>query len=349
MFSLSRTRSSYYLAVQILLVVLVVFQIITYIQAAILQRGSMAYSKHLEIANSATQDLQTRMEVYIQALYGARGFLVADNDAGRLGWKYFYQNVGITKRLPGISSISYLQLVPAEQKKAFVDEMRSDTSLLSSGNLEYSVYPDTQEKEYLLVKFAEPSDSESVRKFLGFNFYSEEVRKIAVEKARDTGQPILTGALKSLVTQQLAFVLVMPVYDPTLSPKSITERQQAFKGVVTSGFRPPEFFGEVFGTYLQNKDFSVEVFDKVPDKPELLIYSSLGQPVISSKLLLPDDRVVEKELNVADRKWILRYTFLPKPSVGFSIPFILDRVIYVIITVSILGLVFFIKHRSLKK
>jgi PAS domain S-box-containing protein len=151
------------------------------------------------------------------------------------------------------------------------------------------------------VVLIEPLD-ESNRLALGYDAMSEPRRRAAMERARDTGTPALSG--KIVLVQDLrrgvrtaGFILFLPVYSSPALPATVPQRRETLRGFVYSAFRAEDFFGTTLAD-LSSTAF-IEVFDGDSPSADTLLYRA-GSSVP------PDSMTEARRLPLAGHEWTLR-------------------------------------------
>ncbi|MDX9789019.1 MAG: PAS domain S-box protein [Desulfobacterales bacterium] len=132
-----------------------------------------------------------------------------------------------------------------------------------------------------------------------------------MERARDTGQAVLSGKVTLIVDgdkgHSTGFLIYVPVYQKGLPTNTVEERRIALYGYVFSAFSARNFLNAIFPeglifTHLQ-------IFDGRETTPEALLFDSQGQTGIPH-LALND---IEKEtvVELAGHAWTLRLSPTP--------------------------------------
>lgn len=247
--------------------------------------------------------LEGRMHDYEQVLKGAAGLFAASDDVSRDEWRLYVARLELDVSLPGILGTGYSMMVPREEKPAHEARVRAE------GFPEYEIKPAGDRPIYSTIIYLEPFTGRNLRAF-GYDMYSEPIRREAMERARDTGRPALSGKVRLVqetnVDIQPGFLIYLPVYDNALPHETVEQRRAALRGFVYSPFRAFDLMGAVFDT--DDPDFDVEVYDGsgVP-VPENLLYAMRGPshtPVFTQDL----------RTTIAGAQWTVRF----RSSAGFE-------------------------------
>ncbi len=297
--------------------------------------------------DQVTAHMETHTQVYIQTLFGARGLMAGSTNVSRRDWSLFYNNIGVAKRLTGMAIIGYVEKVQPGDKASFVAQLRTDPDLNGSDFTTVSIHPQPELREQHIIKYIEPISPTVIKNSIGFDYSSEEVRWQTLQKARDTNQPVLTPPIKTLDTNQTAFLLMLAVYDPLLPRTTIEQRQYAYRGAVTMGFRTNEFFEQLFSEY-QKEGIAIEVFDGEVISDEYRLYDSTQQRHVLGAEDSTNKITSLRRVSVADRVWTIRYTYDRPSPIWFLLPSLEARIALLVITNIITAMVVF-HWQQLKK
>ncbi|GAB3542061.1 hypothetical protein GCM10027443_42280 [Pontibacter brevis] len=220
-------------------------------------------------AEQATAAVQKRMNDYIQVLTGAKALIIASDTIERNAWRTYFNSLNIEKSYPGIQGLAYTHFVRASELAAFERQIRAE------GFPEFRVHPEGKRASYTPITYIEPFSGRNLRAF-GYDMYSEPTRQSAMNIARDTKQPALSGKVRLVQEngrdEQAGFLIYLPIYKNNADPVSIRDRQDLIKGFVYSPFRAKDLMTSILGS--EFKDVHVEVYDGPSIKGESLLYST---------------------------------------------------------------------------
>jgi len=160
--------------------------------------------------------------------------------------------------------------------------------------------------EYFPVYYVQPMQGNDIA--LGFNMTSEPVRRAAMEKSRDTGQPVLTPplVLMQAMHDRFGFLIFIPVYAKDLPRYTVVQRRNSLRGFILGVYSAQEFLKNTYskmppeGLACLIEDPSASVDRKVFYRHKIRI----GTVDWTNPLLKHVDY-----LRVADRQW--RVTIIP--------------------------------------
>ena len=214
-------------------------------------------SRFTHRAEQVETAIRTRMLAYQQVLQGGAGLIAVSRQVGRNEWRAYVESLYLPIQYPGILGMGYARHIPAAQREAHVKEIRAE------GFPNYRLWPDGVRDEYSAIVYLEPFDARNQRAF-GYDMASEPTRRAAMERARDSGLPSLTG--KVLLVQedgaekQDAVLLYVPTYRPDAVLNSRDQRHNALTGWVYAPFRMKDLLRGILGNDAPG-DVDLEIFD----------------------------------------------------------------------------------------
>jgi len=267
-----------------------------------------------ETVRATQAAVNRRTDDYLDAMFGARGLILASDDVERSEWEEYVQGVEPVRRLGGFQSLAFAERVEPSEREDFVRRMEED----GLPGLRPDLDPGGERSVYFPVRLAAPAD-EANRDMFGRDAYVDTVNRAAMDRARDTGSPqatettyLLTRAAPDAAVDLVlrpGFVVYLPVYEEGEPSGTVAERRRALTGFVVGAFRRDGLLDAVFGGG----------FDPAID---FEVYA--GQDVESSALLYDADGVKragvagydqlfteERSIGVAGRQWSLYFATLP--------------------------------------
>lgn len=258
-------------------------------------------------------DLTDRLHAYEQILRGGVSLHHTLRTVTRENWRDYVENLQIAESYPGLQGIGFAKVIAPDDVEAHILAVRDE------GFPEYSVWPDGQREVYTSIVYLEPFDWRNQRAF-GYDMFQEPVRRLAMERARDTGLASLSGRV-SLVQEtheavQAGFLIFLPVYR-TPTPSNVLERRRQLVGYVYSPFRMNDFMRGLMGD--RGRSVVLEIFDgsTVSQNGRMYDSSASGRPVVIDD---PSSTIESMDLN--GHTWTLRFSALPALAADRSKPFI---------------------------
>ncbi|HEU0290085.1 MAG TPA: CHASE domain-containing protein, partial [Burkholderiales bacterium] len=246
--------------------------------------------------------IRGRLVDYEQVLRGGVGLYAASESIERNEWRAYVQHLRIEEIYPGIQGLAFVAHVTAAQRS------RHESLMRAGGYHQYSIWPDGQREEYAPIAYIEPFAGLNLRA-LGFDLGSEPVRRTALDRARDAGEPAISARV-TLIQEtdrdvQAGFLMFAPIYNNALDISTVGRRRAALTGYIYGAFRMNDLMRGILGKL---SDVRLEIFDGSPGQDGALLFDSL--PTGAAPGFAPG-YAVTSTLPVRGRNWTLRVTSLP--------------------------------------
>ena len=211
-----------------------------------------------------------RLDDCEQILLGTAGLFAGFNKVTRREFHDYVATLRLEQKHLGIQGVGFSLLIPAANLANHIESMRKE------GFPQYKVYPAGVRDPWTAIVYLEPFKDRNLRAF-GYDMFSQPVRHAAMARARDTGQPALSGKV-TLVQEkntdvQAGTLLYVPIYRhiPT-AITTVAERRANIIGWVYSPYRMTDLISGVLGQL--DIDFGVELFDGAGVDVHNLLYKS---------------------------------------------------------------------------
>jgi diguanylate cyclase (GGDEF)-like protein/PAS domain S-box-containing protein len=251
-------------------------------------------------------ELRQRLEESVRLLRSTAALFAASSEVGRGDWKAFADAQSLDTAFPGLLGIGHAALVPPEELE------RVELAMRMEGFWDYAVWPPGPRPMYAPVLYREPLTPRNQRA-LGFDMLSDPVRREAMERARDSGEPALSaGTVLLLETDKSRFansVLFLPVYTKLKPLGTLAQRREAITGWVYA----PIHVTQLMGTLVQRRadDMLVELFDGTPGGPTGQPLFEAHRDTANSIPRFQPSHSAERRLAFGGREWTVRLAALP--------------------------------------
>jgi PAS domain S-box-containing protein len=264
-------------------------------------------ARFLVLVQQIHSSIEGRLETYEALLRAGTGLFAVSESVQRREFREFVKGLGLPDHYPGIQGIGFsIRLKPAE--RAALEETRR-----REGISNFRIWPEFPRSEYHSIIYLEPLNQRN-QAALGFDMFTEAVRRAAMERARDTGLPAASGRVTlvqeiNLQNKPAGFLIYTPVYRNSQKAVTESERREALLGFVYSPFRVDDFLNEIVSkpTY---ESVSFNVYDGAEQKPENLLHRSTSSSSPEPVNYEPRFSATTK-LDVAGRPWTLTYASRP--------------------------------------
>ncbi len=239
-------------------------------------------------ASRVVELVEERMEKYEDALLGGVAAIqAAEGQSDLEHWRKFSQFLHIEQKYPGTNGIGVIYYLSSEKElAAYLLDKRKERP-------ELNVYPAHNKQEYFPITYIEPFETNY--KALGLDMAHEQHRYEAAIKARDTGQPQVTGPIVLVqdVKKTPGFLFFAPFYE-TKKNETLAQRQQNFIGMVYAPFMMDDLMA---GTLQKQKR---QVAINIADAGSVLYEES-----IDASELMPEKERLQKSIvmDMHGRKW----------------------------------------------
>lgn len=187
-------------------------------------------------ADDRTEVIRGQIMRSLEVLHGIESFLTERPDVSREEFRGFVSNALLRQQElqalswdPRVSRTEREEWEKRAQKEGFVDFRFTESG--PDGGL----VPAVERGEYFPVFYLESLAKNA--QALGFNVGSEPRRRVAMDRARDTGHPIASAPIRLAQepASQLGFVVFLPLYSYPVN--TVEDRRSALKGFAAAVFR----------------------------------------------------------------------------------------------------------------
>ncbi|HIH07167.1 MAG TPA: hypothetical protein HA236_02730, partial [Candidatus Nitrosotenuis sp.] len=201
----------------------------------------------LKDSDSIAIRISDKLQLVGTTLHGFRGIYEIKENVTREEYKKYYASMVESQKLSGVQGIGY-QFETAD-KQVFV---KSIDELKSLGLLKRDLPVIDDDGKYRLIFYIEPTNERNTVA-LGYDMYSNPIRREAIDKAYVNDLPSMSGAV-TLVQEitkqkQRGFLLYLPVYKYGTNPSTLEERKNSSIGVVYAAFRTDDFMSEAISDF----------------------------------------------------------------------------------------------------
>ncbi|QQS15592.1 MAG: CHASE domain-containing protein [Candidatus Moraniibacteriota bacterium] len=252
-----------------------------------------------------------RLEIYANALKSGRGLLLSSDAVKRDEWKTFVEGIDIQRNYPGVQGIGFAQVLNPDEVSSFEESVRAE------GFPEFKVFPDTPRSIYTSIKYLEPFDFRNQRAF-GYDMFSQEVRRMAMEYARDNDETAISG--KVLLLQetdddvQAGFLMYVPLYAKGSAIDTVEKRREAISGYVYSPFRMGDFVNSAVSR--QSYGIAIDIFDGQSAEEDNKMYGDSPAVDQSSDLDRENRFVSTQTVELYGHLWTFQFVSLPGYGLG---------------------------------
>lgn len=249
------------------------------------------------------QDIQERINTYITMLRATKGLFIAhEGEVTGEDFEEYVTRLNIPQEYPGVQGIGFAQRVLLDEKDAFEEKIKAGS------DPDFHIWPEGERAEYFPVVYLAPDDERN-NSAIGYDMYSEDIRRTAMNKAAETDMPAATSMV-TLVQEidediQPGFLIYAPLYADESEDIDLEPGQpRPLKGFVYSPFRARDLFANIIGA--ETPRVSFQIYQGAEVVPEKLMYDSNLKGYVEYKIF--PELAARKEFTIAGQNWTVIYT-----------------------------------------
>ena len=244
-------------------------------------RRELDEQRFANAVQAAGDRITGRLDVYSTILRGTAGLFAADTFVSADEFAAYIGRLDVQTRLPGIQGVGWTRRI-ARDTTVTVDER-------------------------YIIRYLLPPDERNLAA-MGFDMYAEPIRRMAMRRARDLGEPALSGKVtlvqEIIGRRQAGFLLYVPVYLSNDIPENVAERRRYLRGFVYAPFRSDDLFRGIFGTEREPR-VSFSVYDGTTTDSSALLHASPRTPGHRAAYSTTE------MLHIAGRNWTVVFSSEP--------------------------------------
>ena len=206
------------------------------------EEESVAWSFRREV-ETLDRALRREFVAHSEVLWSIRSFFAGSQEVDREEFRTFVRRP--LSAHSGLRALSFNQYVRDRERAAFEADLGAElgVDLVIRGNgAAGDAEPAEPREEYVVVRFIEPlAENEPA---LGYDVRATESRRIALERARDTGEPAATEPIQLVQDPDAGagFLLFMPIYTTDATPPTEAERRDLLRGFAVAVYDAGRLF-----------------------------------------------------------------------------------------------------------
>lgn len=224
----------------------------------------------------AVSRVEQRMSTYELMLRGVQSLFAATDAMNREDFRESFRDyvgsLNLDANFSGIQAIGVVKWVPAPQKELHVAAMRR------MGLGSYAIQPGGPRENYAPIIQREPFIGRN-RTNLGFDAWADPARRLAMERARDSGMAAVSGKVRLAVDAEAdarpGFIMYLPIYARGKPLDTVAERRTHLIGWVYASFRMHDVIASLYGE--RSPGLALAIYDGVEPSSKALLYRSSGK------------------------------------------------------------------------
>ena len=255
-------------------------------------RAEFAYE-----TDKINEEILEQLSSFEGLLIGVKAFFMASEEVSMEEWKIYFDKLQFAKKYPGLHGLSYIKAIKSNEEYY---ELRDKLQLY--GMNDFKIKPEGIRAEYFPVVYLEPLSNSNI-KAIGYDIYSEKIRRRAIEFARDSEATCLTRKISLVQDEendiQSGLLMMVPFF--TNERIGHREAERELDGLINGVIRMDDFI-RAYIKPLYFKNMRIRIYDyKVSDQN--LLFDSLAGANTDSIPERFSDTVV---LNCYGQNWIIK-------------------------------------------
>jgi len=251
---------------------------------------------------TAQNSLADNISACITLLRGAAGLFAGSDAVRRDELRAYVERLDLT-RSPGVLGIGWSLRVPASAKNDVITATRNQWSA------SFDIWPNGERPEYHAILYLEPL-SQLNQAAIGYDMFTQQTRRTAMERARDGGSAAASAKLMLLYEidkqQQPGFLIYVPVYRGGAVPETVTERRAKLVGFLYSPYHASQLISDILTAKESDPYLNYRIFDGTEVNPDALLYQSDTEDVDHAPRFTGTAM-----MNVAGRPWTIVFGSTP--------------------------------------
>lgn len=212
-------------------------------------------------AREAQYNIDRQVSIYAEVLRGLQAQFVANPDLSRRAFQQVVTTLDLDHRLPGVQAAAFTRKYATSERAQVAASQKAELLEDNPGYPAFTMPAVTSLAEIFIVQYIEP-----IAKNQGgawFNQAVEPKRRVAIERARDTGEWSVSGRVRLFVAPGNVdgIVFFLPIYRGGKVPATIEQRREKFYGTVLLAVRVDDMLRNIFGPKLLD-DLNIQIVER---------------------------------------------------------------------------------------
>jgi signal transduction histidine kinase/integral membrane sensor domain MASE1 len=267
-------------------------------------------------AEAIAHTIQTRLDDYLAVLYSLESFYASVPEMSGQEIHTFVQRS--LARHPGLWTLAWNLRIPGAQREASKESAQREQASSPQSPTQNAPGMPEQPPEEISVAYITPHAGN--KPVLGLDMASILSHREALQQARDTGLPAVTGRLTlgQEPGREFGLLVFLPIYGPGLLHATVDERRQNLRGYLTGVFRIGDMV-EASMEGLERDGTALRIKDEAAPVDQRMLYDSRRRAAERSDL--SPDGAPRNELagmhwkttvELARRRWGLHFAPMPE-------------------------------------
>jgi PAS domain S-box-containing protein len=272
-----------------------------YVESTASNQNRLRFDTSIQRTENRIRD---HVKTYIALLRAGSGLFATHDTVDQEKFHAYMERLQLREEYPGIQGIGFTIRIQPSEKDQLIARIKTE------GIYNFTIHPDYPRSEYHAIIYLEPLDERN-QAAIGYDMFTEPVRRRAMEHARDGGVPAASGRVRLRQEidpkKQAGFLIYFPIYRGNNIPPTVTERREKLLGFIYSPFRMGDLMQGLFGSD-RTSFINFEIYDGLAITPTSLLYDSNPNLLFGFKPKFER----RKMLSIAGQTWTIIYTSRPE-------------------------------------
>jgi len=259
----------------------------------------------------ASSLIEQKILIYEQALVGLQSFFEASETVERGEFHNYVSKLLQAEQHQGIVAVGFSELIPEYERSRHTQEIRAQWAA------DYAIFPEDTHDFYAPILFIEPQTKANLNR-VGYDTYSDEVRREAMDKARDLNRATVSSIVlfsdEADSDRRAGFLLYLPIYRNGSMHVSISDKRASLAGWIFLKLDSDVLIRSTFSRSAKGLD--IQIYDGRAVSESTLLFHSRSASQLVDKADIQFQTV--KHLRILDHDWILLAKALPGFDAGIS-------------------------------
>ncbi len=281
------------------------------VRAGELKRAQLLFERQ---TNPLSLALEKTLNSYSEVLYSIEGLFRSSQEVERDEFAKFVARP--LAHHPGIQALEWIPRVPGTQRAVYEARARQagyPDFQIKEVDPRGQLMPALPRAEYFPVYYLEPFKGNE--KVLGFDLASNPTRRTAMNRARDSGQPIASSRIRLVqeAGRQFGILIFLPIYAKALPPEDPQARREHLQGFALGVLRIKDMVTAALKPF-DRQDIECTIYDRTAPVGHHLLFTDRPQLNEAPHLFMEDNRreilagiLAGSTFEFAGRRWTVQF------------------------------------------
>lgn len=243
--------------------------------------------------STLTNYISSQTDDFGQQLLSLAAYYHSGGAITEQSWKDFIDRSQFVERHPHVLGVGFVDVILPSNLDEYIKNQKFD-------NPNFNFNPIGDRDLYTSIRYLEPHTTFNNRA-LGYDMYSESVRRNSMSIARDEAKITMTSPVhlrQDTDSGLLGVLFYMPIYETAATPSTEQLRRELLKGYVYLAVRPVDLIESAAKSSVDFGSISYSVQDK---QTKLTMVEKKIQPLDTDTLYNN-----EQTIQVVDKEWVIK-------------------------------------------